>query len=616
MRQPRRLMTMVVAALFVLVAACREATQPPPVPDRAAIRKTASGAVVGFARADGAHVWLGIPFAAPPVGPLRWRAAESPHGWTGTRPALAFGSPCVQYASPFGGVEGKDGEVRGSEDCLYLNIYAPRLTSKEVVAGRPGLPVMLWIHGGGNTIGHAGFYDPSALATAQKLVVVTVNYRVGPFGWFRHPALRGEGTSELDASGNFGTLDLVRALEWVRDNIAEFGGDPAKVTIFGESAGGLNVFTLLLSPSARGLFHRAIVQSGGLQESTVAEAEHALDDPVAGHANSSSEVLLRLLVRDGRARYRADARSQLATMPPTDVAHYLRQKTSDEILRAYTPMPRLGMIDMPKVFRDGTVLPDADPLERLAVPDGFAPVPVMMGTNRDEMKIFMFADPMRVRRILWLIPRVRDERWYSASAEHLSKLWKATGADEPARRMRAAQGPPVFVYRFDWDEEPRLLGADLSMMLGAAHGFEIPFVFGHFDLGRQGNIIFSAANEPGRRELSAQMMAYWAEFAATGAPGRGRAGQLPEWSAWDATSPKFMVLDTAAGGGLRMSAETVTVADVLAAVEADPRLPTQRDKCRAYRELAQWGRALTKEQYPTVGRQGCTKFPFETYPWE
>jgi para-nitrobenzyl esterase len=189
MRQQGRLMT-VVAMFLTLAAGCKEAAPRPPMPDPVATRNTTFGAVIGFAGADGVQEWRGIPFAAPPVGPLRWRVAEPPRGWTGTRPALAFGSPCVQYASPFGGVEGKDGEVRGSEDCLFLNVYAPRRTPKEVAAARPGVPVMVWIHGGGNTIGHAGFYDPAALVTAQQLVVVTVNYRLGPFGWFRHPALR------------------------------------------------------------------------------------------------------------------------------------------------------------------------------------------------------------------------------------------------------------------------------------------------------------------------------------------------------------------------------------------------------------------------------------------
>src|SRR5262249_2311693 len=157
------------------------------------------------------------------------------------------------------------------------------------------LPVMVWIHGGGNTIGHAGFYEGGNLAASEKLVVVTVQYRLGPFGWMRHAALREGATSDAERSGNFATLDLIQALTWVHDNISAFGGDPDKVTIFGESAGGQNVYTLLLAPQARGLFQRAIVESGGLWPTTPAEAENLADAAEPGQAQSSNEILLRLL---------------------------------------------------------------------------------------------------------------------------------------------------------------------------------------------------------------------------------------------------------------------------------------------------------------------------------
>jgi para-nitrobenzyl esterase len=270
------------------------------------------------------------------------------------------------------------------------------------------------------------------------------------------------------------------------------------------------------------------------------------------------------------------------------------------------------MIRMPLVFRDGTVLPAGE--SPFASSDAYNSVPVMVGTNRDEDKLFMVNDPEHVRRILWLLPRLRDERMYQLTAEYSSKMWKAIGVDEPATAMRAAQGPSVYAYRFDWDEEPTVLGADLSVMAGAAHAFEIPFVFGHFDLGRAGNMIFTEENEAGRTALSAQMMSYWAGFAYAGAPGRGRKGDLPEWTAWDDStpaSPKFMVLDTPAGGGLRMSNESVTAAAVLRAVDNDSRLPTQRDKCTIYRALARQSRGFTEKQYASV----CAQYPLDAYPW-
>ncbi len=612
-----RLLSTLLIAVALSASGCTR-SEPRPAADPTTKRTTQSGDLVGTQARYNSDAWLGIRYAAPPVDALRWRAPQPPAAWSGTREALAFGAPCTQYTSPFAGVAGKHAnEPAGSEDCLYLNVWTPRFAADQVPTGAARLPVMVWIHGGGNTIGEGGFYNGGNLAATHNLVVVTLNYRLGPFGWLRNAALRGDGTSELDRSGNFGTLDLVRALEWVRDNIAALGGDPGNVTIFGESAGGTNVNSLLLSPQARGLFHRAVVESGGFYMSEVSRAENFTDDAQPGEANSSNEMLLRLLIADGAAD-RAAAKQRLAGMRPNEVERYLRSKTNVELLQAYTPMPGAGMIRMPTVFREGVVLPEEDPMHRLTRTDGYNRVPVMLGTNRDENKLFMFADPAAVRRILWVIPRLRDERQYNLTAEYMARMWKANGADEPAAAMRVTQGPSVYVYRFDWDEEPTVLGADLSVMLGASHGFEIPFVFGHFDLGREGNQIFTTENQPGREALSGQMMSYWAQFAYTGAPGRGRRGDLQDWTAWDSsspTSPKFIVLDTPGAGGPRMSSDTVTQASVLAAVDDDSRLPTQRDKCGIFHALASWSRGFSEKDYPTAGRQGCADYPFNKFPW-
>ena len=609
----RRLTLIAIAASLLTCSACRRAEVKQPVADPASRRVIWSGEVLGFVSHYGSHAWLGIPYAAPPVGDLRWRAPRPPGTWAGTHEALAFGSPCVQYSSIFGGVAtAPPGQPVGSEDCLYLNVWAPRFDAAEVPTGEKRLPVMVWIHGGGNTIGEGGFYDGGNLAATEDVIVITFNYRLGPFGWFRHASLRGAGTSDLDRSGNFGTLDLVRALEWVRDNISAFGGDPGNVTVFGESAGGTNTYTMLLSPQAHGLFHRAIVESGGLGFSDVTSAENFTDDAEAGAENSSNEVLLRLLQRDG-AGDRAAAKARLAAMSAAEVESYLRGKKAFDLLTVYTPMPGAGMFRMPKVFRDGVVLPSEEPMQALSRPDGYNHVPVILGTNRDENKLFMFNDPHWVRKFLWIIPRLRDEKMYNVTAEYLAKMWKANGADEPAAAMAASGAPGVWVYRFDWDEEPHVLGADLSMMLGAAHGFEIPFVFGHFELGKAGDAIFTEKNAPGRQALSAEMMSYWAQLAYSGNPGRGRDGSLPEWKRWQDAGPGYIVFDTPEGGGLQISRQTVTAAAVLGAVEADPRLTSPRERCMVYHDLATWSVSFSSDDY--ASREPCADYPYDKYPW-
>ncbi len=615
----RRILLTSLAALVVIVAiiwVLGRGLQEKRTPDPASRRITSSGAVVGFQEHYGGHAWLGIPFAKPPVGALRWRAPQPPAPWTGTREALAFGSACSQLSGLV-----KEAPV-GSEDCLYLNVYAPRFIEAQVPKAGARLPVMLWIHGGGDFTGKSDDFAGGNLAATQKLIVITTNYRLGPFGWFRHAALRADATEDLDRSGNFGTLDLVRALQWVHENAAAFGGNPDNVTIFGESAGGLNVYTLLVSPLARGLFHRAISESGSISKFSLADAENFTDDAEPGHASSSNEASLRLLIKDGLAPDRAAAKARLAAMSLPDVARYLRKKTSFEILSVYTP-EHTGIYQSrhPFVFRDGAVLPQEEAMQRFAKPDGYNRVPVMLGTNRDEYKLFMLANPAHVRFVLWVLPRIRDERQYNLTAEYQSNSFKATGVDEPATVLRATQGPSIFAYRFDWDEEPRLLGVDVAALLGAAHSIEIPFVSGHFDVGfLLKSLLFAKKSEPGRKALSAQMMSYWAEFAYHGAPGRGRDGKLPEWTSWDDSAPKstkYMILDTASGGGLRMSPDGVSEKSLMAAIEGDPRLPTQRDKCAIYRELAGWGwySDFTKKDYPTAGKSGCKEFPFDKYPW-
>jgi para-nitrobenzyl esterase len=580
-----------VLACLLVATACGPAARPPATPDSTSLRHPPAGDVVGFLDDYGAHAWLGIPYAAPPTGERRWRAPVPGARWEGVREALAFGSPCPQLASRFGGVPGPPGSVQGDEDCLFLNVYAPRAGSA-AAATAARRPVMVWIHGGGNVVGHAGFYDGGNLAASQNVVVVTVNYRLGPLGWFRHPALRTADTSPEDASGNFGLLDLVRALEWVRDDIAAFGGDPGNVTIFGESAGGRNVAALLLAPKAAGLFHRAIVESGRFTLDDVAEAEATGDNP-AVIGPGSGLIAERLLIERGEARNLDEAAARLAAMKPEEIAGRLRWTRPDVLLRLYGTRPDADLMAVPQVFADGTVLPAEPPLERFRT-GRWNQVPVLLGTNRDEQKLFMFASDDWVTHLFWLIPRVRDPQRYDLFAEQLSRFWKATAADEPAAAMRAGGHADVWIYRFDWDEEPTILGADLGHLLGAAHGLEIPFVFGHWDLGPEVNRVFTTGNAVGRATLASAMMGAWVSLATRGAPA--------DWP----RAPALNVLDTPAGGGVR--AETpplLTEEAVLEAAAQDPRLGGPGERCELLRALLRVAVRHGPADLPLLGGPAC-----------
>jgi para-nitrobenzyl esterase len=612
-RRRHRSLALLLAALAG--PACSGAPAPP-APDPASLRHPPAGDVVGFVSPYGSHAWRGIPYAEPPVGALRWRAPRPAAAWSGTREALAPGALCPQLASLMGGdTEVEAGTPVGAEDCLTLDVWAPRAGPEAVPAAGARLPVMVWIHGGGNVVGSARFYDGGSLAERERVVVVGVNYRLGPLGWLSHPALRGEGTSAFDRSGNYGTLDLVRALEWVRANVSAFGGDPGNVTVFGESAGARNVLSLLVAAPAAGLFQRAIAQSGGTETATVADAEHLVDDPEPGERNSSGEVLLRLLVAAGRAPSRDAAKALAASLGDAEALAFLRARSPAELMAAYATEQEEGLIDVPQLFRDGAVLPREPIPERLAR-GAFHRVPVVLGSNRDEHKVFLVFDRELAEWWLGLLPRLRDPLRYEVLARHMNRWWKATGVDGPATAMVAAGAPGVFVYRFDWDEEPDLFFlADLSKLVGAAHGFEVPFVFAHWDLGPMSKRLFTSGNARGRELLSGQMMSYWAELAYAGGPGRGRRGDLPEWKPWPGAgseAPGTLVFDTPADGGVRMEADAVAEEEVIAAIDADPRLATQRDRCAVFWRLARWGRAFGPERYASVG---CAEYPIAGYPW-
>jgi para-nitrobenzyl esterase len=491
------------AALLLALAACAP-DEEPRVADPESLRTTSEGPVLGFEGPDASHGWLGIPYAAPPVGELRWKAPRPPERRSGVRSALANGAPCPQYASPIG-VPGPEGSVVGVEDCLYLNVWAPRFARAQVPSGTDRLPVMVWVHGGGDTLGSGDIFVGSKLASTQGVLVITFNYRLGPLGWFRHAALRGSSDDPRDASGNYGTLDLIQALAWVRENASAFGGDPDRITVFGESSGGVNVFSLLVSPLARGLFARAIVESGGGISFSTTEAENFVDAAPPGKPGSSGEIVLRLLVRTKRARDRREAQEVVQRMSPAQTAELLRTARPEDLLALY-PKSVEPFLDVPVVLRDGHVLPEA-PLEKvLRAPRSLAHVPLLMGTNRDETRIFQLAAGIEVRRVLGLFPRARDAERYTRLASYTSRLWKATGADEIAAAQVRAGAPDIWVYRFDWDEQPSSWIGDMALLIGASHGFEIPFVFGRFEIGPFTELVFDADNEPGRLALSSAVM--------------------------------------------------------------------------------------------------------------
>jgi len=561
-----------------------------PAPAAASLRHTALGDVIGREDRHDTHAWLGLPYAQPPVGALRWKAPRPPQPWQGVRAALSHGQPAVQFAGVTLELPPEQwGRPTGSEDCLSLNIYAPRMQPQEAAAA--ALPVMFWIHGGANTAGTAATYTTLRnLAGQDRMILVSANYRLGVLGWFNLAALAAEADNPADRSGNFGTLDLIAALQWVRQHIGAFGGDPDKVTVFGESAGGWNIYTLLASPLAKGLFQRAILQSPLTASYTLAQAGNYSDDAEPGHALSSRELLCRWLQQAGRAADRDAARALIASLPPADIASFVRGLPPEALLAAITP-GALSFYDAPCVLQDGHVLPDMPLSQVFSLPGRYHALPVIIGTNRDEYKLFMSANPAYVRMLFGRIPLMRDRARYLRHAAYLSQQWQASAALEPAAAMLASGHTDVWLYRFDWDEQPAVPVIQPRLLLGAAHVLEVAFVFrdlaGEFDPFHS----FTAANLPGRMEVSDAMAGYWTHFARHGQPQRGPSQTLPEWQRWhaDPGRPRLMVFDTSADGGTRMIALDSSLAQLKTVLAQDPSLRhAPRERAELYGRMFVW----------------------------
>jgi para-nitrobenzyl esterase len=548
-------------------------------------RSTALGVVRGF-RNDRCHIWSGIPYAAPPIGPLRWRAPIAPQRFCGIHDATRRRAPASQPD-----YRRSDGDAhpawKGEEDCLYLTIYAPVRVQEPIP-----LPVMVWIHGGGNVGGDGTNFDGTELAGSQNVVVVTVNYRLGVFGWFRHAALRDRNEGEEDQSGNFGTLDIICALRWVSQHIAAFGGDPDNVTLFGESAGAWNIYSLLVCPKAEGLFHRAIVQSGMPVSSTLAEGENFFDDPEPGDFYSSNEIILQLFINDDRATSRSEAKSLLLEMSSDALATYLYGKSYGELEQAIFRMarrqPRAMPLGFPQLFRDGVVIPHQGVAGFIA--DNGVPrsIPVMLGSNRDEYTILL---PLIINPFSSQVPGkfeflVPDGVRYRLATEYLSKFWRATGVDGPAESMLQHGSNQVFTYRFDWDRmsvAPWLGGA----YIGATHGLEVPFVFGSLELGPEFFQLPLIATDamPSFETLSRAMMSYWAAFAYDGDPGCGRNGELPLWTRRKQHGEKSMLLDDPECGGLHIGVDSTTKQMILEELATDARFDSEAARSAFWRDL-------------------------------
>jgi para-nitrobenzyl esterase len=473
--------------------------------------KIAGGTIEGHVE-NGVSSFKGVPYAAPPVGGLRWRPPQPVKPWAGVKTTTEYGHDCAQL--PFPGDAAPLG-TPPAEDCLVLNVWRP--------AQRPArrLPVMVWIHGGGFVNGGSSpaVYDGSPFAK-RGIVFVSFNYRLGRFGFFAHPALSKE--SPAGPLGNYGYMDQIAALEWVRANIAAFGGDPGNVTVFGESAGGISVLTLLTSPAARGLFHKAVIESGGGRNTLLPARPMKNADRTGGP--SAEAVGVAFAKANGITGDVGAALAALRALPAEKVVAGLNMATMNNPTYA-GPMV------------DGTIV--VETVEDAIKAGRFAKVPVVIGANSADIG-FSSASSMDAIFAPFGENAAKARALYDpGTTNNVREVGTTVAADqmmiEPARfiaRAVAGAGLPAYHFRFSYVAESMR-----KEWPGAPHASEIPFVFDTVQA-RYGKDL-----TPTDRTMAEAVNAYWAAFAATGSP---NATGRPNWPVCKATGDEL--LDFTNGG--------------------------------------------------------------------
>ena len=489
---------------------------------------TSTGNVSGLIK-NRVILWEDIPYAQPPVGDLRWKAPREINIPKEIKPI--DNNFCVQRPSSLGGVDG-DGDYVGNEDCLYLDIFAPKKLSLEK------LPVMFWIHGGGNTSGLKDLYDFSKMVRKHNVIVVRINYRLGPFGWFYHPAIQNMQT-QLDKTSNFGTLDIIAALMWVQNNISLFNGDKANVTIFGESAGGHNVLSLISSKKAKGLFHKAISMSGYTTSITTDDAYR--QKIRSSTSDFSSWEIVNKIFED------QDITTKQSEMSNEEIRSILKGLSTDDFFKHY--VNRKTYQELPLTTSDGIVISKIGLQNSLSNKDYVNMVPIIAGSNLDEVKLwlstaeyFIDVDYSFIGSIIGL-PKVvlKDKDAFEAFNYYRSMAWKIRGVDDPLNSFLRTGNKELYAYRFDWDDHRRLFVADFKNLIGAAHATEIPLLTGSYDL-VGGYPLSDLIYPPGISKFytSKNMMRLWTNFAKNGVPGKSTNGK--HWLNYD-EERNFLIID-------------------------------------------------------------------------
>jgi para-nitrobenzyl esterase len=532
---------------------------PQPVADGPMVRQTTAGKIEGVddSAGSGTYFWKGVPFAKAPAGSLRWRAPVEPDAWSDIRPAKTFGAACLQIGRVFGPGSNNTydativstlGQPLGSEDCLFVNVWRPATTDKN-------LPVLLFIHGGSNISGYTAdpLYDGAKLAKAANAVVITASYRLGVLGFLNVPQLRPGGTAG-DDSGNFALLDNMAALRYIQNNVATFGGDPGNVTLSGESAGATNLLAIMTSPMAKGLFQKAIEMSGGisLASNLVGKpgAQPALS-PASVSLAQGDAILKSLLVADGTVPDAPAAAAYIGTRTPAQISDYMRSKEGGALLKTVLAANLSSVAPIP----DGTVIP-ANPIDAIAA-DKYVKVPTIAGNTRDEGKLFASLLPLFGGAPGWKIDDAKrltlmmnfdpdaaaqpltsadiiDTSYlpvdtavtgYNAKTRLITKLLFEANRDNLLDTMKTRQSN-LWSYRLDWAQE----AYPWNEVYGAAHAFDLPFVFGNFGPSVLSNTIGGKANEKGRLALSAAVMASVGAFMRNGDPNTPELGAT--WAPW------------------------------------------------------------------------------------